>query len=292
MISHNGVPNLLFIINPASGSKNTDWNELIETYLKDKQVKAELRPLAKDCTVQQLKDTIAQIQPDKVIAAGGDGTIKLVAEALMGTSLPMGILPAGSANGMAKEFGIPDDPLKALDVVMTGQTAKIHLVKVNDEICVHLSDIGFNAFMVKKFEEENIRGMWGYIRASWKVLWRHGKMNVQIKCDNDYINRNASMVVIANGTKYGNGVVINPMGSLFDQLFEVVIIKQISLIEIFKMRFFSNQLDVTKTELLQTTHLVLASKRNLHFQVDGEYLGKTKNLVAEIIPDGITVIVP
>lgn len=100
------------------------------------------------------------------------------------------------------------------------------------------------------------------------------------------------MVVVANGTKYGNGVVINPLGSLYDHFFEVVIIRKISFTEIFKMRFFSDRLNNEKTELLQTSHLVLNSKRNLHFQVDGEYLGKTKRLVAEIIPDAIRIITP
>ena len=58
------------------------------------------------------------------------------------------------------------------------------------------------------------------------------------------------------------------------------------------MRFLSNRLNEKKTELLQTSSLVLSSKRYVHFQVDGEYLGKTKKLVAEIIPEAISVLVP
>jgi diacylglycerol kinase family enzyme len=146
--------------------------------------------------------------------------------------------------------------------------------------------------VVKKFEEENTRGMWGYFKSAWKVLWQHNRLEVKIKSDDAYIIRDAAMVVIANGTKYGNGVVINPLGTLYDRFFEVVIIRKISFAEIFKMRFFSNRLNNEKTELLQTARLELSSKRALHFQVDGEYLGKTKRLVAEIIPDAIAVLVP
>jgi diacylglycerol kinase (ATP) len=292
MLTSNDVPNLLFIINPSSGSNNTNWSEVISNYFRDKAVNAIVHLLPKNSNLQQLKDTIKAGQPGKVIAVGGDGTVKLVAAALMGSNIPLGIFPAGSANGMAKEFDITGDAAAILNVIENGEQKKIHLVKVNDEICIHLSDIGFNAFVVKKFEEENTRGMWGYIKAAWKVLWQHSRMEVNIKSDGEFIKRQAAMVVIANGTKYGNGVVINPKGTLYDHFFEVVILRQISFAEIFKMRFFSNRLDNRKTELLQTAHLVLTSRRNLHFQVDGEYLGKTKKLVAEIIPEAIIVMVP
>ncbi len=292
MLTGNAMPNFLFIINPASGSNNSDWVSILETHFKDKQVNTTLFTLSKNCTPAEIKEMITKTKPDKVIAVGGDGTVKLVATALLHGDIPMGIFPAGSANGMAREFNIPADPVKALDIIEHGKMNKIHLVKVNDEVCIHLSDIGFNAFLIKKFEEENTRGMWGYFKAAIKVLWRHSRMKVHIKCDDGYINRSAAMVVIANGSRYGNGVVINPSGTLTDQLFEVVIIRQISFYEIFKMRFFSNHLNPKKTEVVQTSHLRLTSKRNLHFQVDGEYLGRTKVLTAEIIPDAINVVVP
>jgi diacylglycerol kinase (ATP) len=292
MLPGNDVPNLLFIINTASGNNDTDWNKMITEHFSYKPVNAVVYLLPEKCSMKDLKKRIDEEQPEKVIAVGGDGTVKLVAETLIETGIPLGIFPAGSANGMAKELGIPTDPLKALDVIEHGAAKKIHLVKVNDEICIHLSDIGFNAFVVKKFEEENVRGMWGYIKSAWDVLWQHDRIEVQIKTDEGYIKRNAAMVVIANGTQYGNGVVINPLGTLEDHLFEVVIIRKISFSEIFKMRFWSDRLDEKKTELLQTSSLVLSAKRDVHFQVDGEYLGKTKKLVAEIIPEAINVLVP
>ena len=292
MLASNNVPNFLFVINPASGKNNTDYSSIISDYFNQKQVQAIVYLLPQSCDLAELKKKIEQEHPAKVIAVGGDGTVKLVAEALLYSDIPLGIFPAGSANGMAKEFSIPAEAAKAFEIIEYGIPKKIHLLKVNNEICIHLSDIGFNAFVVKKFEEENTRGMWGYIKSAFKVLWQHNRMDVQIKSDEGFIKRAAAMVVIANGTKYGNGVVINPLGTLYDQLFEVVIIRKISLTEIFKMRFFSNMLNQDKTELVQTSQLLITSKRNLHFQVDGEYLGKTKKLEAEILPEAISVLVP
>ena len=107
-------PNLLFIINPGSGNNKTDWRKEIETFFKDKPFSIELHDLPNPCELQIIKDLITSKKPDKVIAVGGDGTVKLIAECLANTRTPLGILPAGSANGMAKELNISDDPQSAI----------------------------------------------------------------------------------------------------------------------------------------------------------------------------------
>jgi YegS/Rv2252/BmrU family lipid kinase len=283
---------LLFIINPVSGNSKTDWSQAITDYFNSHPYDIETFELPNPCDISKISAVIKKAGADKVIAVGGDGTVKMVAECLLKSDTPLGILPAGSANGMAREFAIPDDPVAALDVIVKGELKKIHLVRVNKELCIHLSDVGFNAFVVKKFEEENTRGMWGYVKAAWKVLWKHSRMNVEIMIDDEYIRREAAMVVIANASKYGNGVVINPEGSLEDKLFEVVIIRRISLSEIFKMRFTHKDFNEKKTELLQSSSLKIRSRHHLHFQVDGEYMGRVKEVKAEIIPAALNVIVP
>ncbi len=235
---------------------------------------------------------IDRVQPARVIAVGGDGTVKLVATCLQQTGIPLGILPAGSANGMARELGISDEPEKALRAIAEGRERKIHLIKLNEELCIHLSDIGFNAFVIKKFEGQRRRGMWGYVKAAWKVLWQNRRMLVKIQTDEDHIWRKAAMVVIANATRYGNGVVINPEGSLYDRLFEVVIIRKVSFSEIFKMRFTRQNFNPAKTEFFQTRSLQIESASQVHFQVDGEYMGKLKKITATLLPDALTVLVP
>lgn len=285
-------PKLLFIINPGSGASNTDWRKEIETYFSNDPDSYEAIDLPDPCGPKILSKLISEKSPDKVIAVGGDGTVKLIAEALVNKNIPLGILPAGSANGMAREFGISDDAKSALDAVMQGTIKKIHLVKINGELCIHLSDIGFNATVVKKFEDEKRRGMWGYVKAAWKVLRHHSIMQVELKMDNESVFLEAAMVVIANATRYGNGVVINPEGSLFDQSFEVVIIKKISFSEIFKMRFTQKNFNEKKTAMYQTSWLRIQSKHKVHFQVDGEYRGKVNEINAEIIPDALLMIVP
>lgn len=283
---------LLFIINPGSGNNNTDWEKEIRQHFRGRADSFELFALPNPFDEDALSEKIRQSKPAKVVAVGGDGTVKLIAGCLSGTSIPLCIVPAGSANGMARELGIPDDPKEVFETIQTGRARKIHMVKVNGESCIHLSDIGFNAFVVKKFEDENRRGMWGYIKAAWKVLWQHSRMEVRLRIDNEEIYRKAAMVVIANATMYGNGVVINPLGSLYDKLFEVVIIRKVSFSEIFKMRFTQKDFNPQKTELFQARSLSIRSKHLVHFQVDGEYLGKVNKIEAAILPEALYVIVP
>jgi diacylglycerol kinase (ATP) len=283
---------LLFIINPAAGKNKTNWKKEIEDYFSALPFRVELFEIPDPCEPDTIKNKIKDTDPDKVIAVGGDGTLKLVASCMTGKKIPVGLLPAGSANGMARELGIPADPAGALDTIINGRSKRIHLIKVNNELCIHLSDIGFNAFVVKKFEDEKTRGMWGYIKAAWKVLWRYPKMQINIKIDEGYIKRKAAMVVIANAATYGTGVVINPEGKLDDDRFEVVIVKKISFREIFKMRFTHKPYDPEKTEVHQARLLKIRSRRRVHFQVDGEYMGKVNSIHAEIIPGALMMIVP
>ena len=98
------------------------------------------------------------------------------------------------------------------------------------------------------------------------------------------------MVVIANATKYGSGALINPDGKLDDDVFEVIVIKKISIAEIYKMMVTHLSYNPLKTEVYQTKSLQIKSKRKAHFQVDGEYLGKVNDISATILPASLQMI--
>jgi len=280
----------LFIINPGSGNGDTDYKAEIQDYFAELSNEVEVFELPADCSLDKIKNRIEQAKPDRVVAVGGDGTIKLVAQCLLKTETPIGIIPAGSANGMAKELGISLDVKEALDTAVNGQATKIHAVVVNDELCIHLSDIGFNAYIIKKFDDLPQRGMWGYAKAAWHALWNHHKMEVNIKIDGEEIRSEASMVVIANATMYGTGVKINPEGKLDDDVFEVILVKNYSILEILKIRFTNLPFNPNSIETFKTDKLVIKSRHRAHFQVDGEYQGKVNTINAHIITDAIQVI--
>jgi len=282
---------LLFIVNPGSGSDDTDFKTVISDFFLPLNHQIEIYELPDKCSTDQISTTIKKAGADRVIAVGGDGTLKLVAECLKGTTTPIGIIPAGSANGMAKELGIPININEALELIIRGKPKEIHAVMVNDELCIHLSDIGFNAYIIKKFDDLPQRGMWGYAKATWKALWSHHLMEVEFEIAGETIRSQAAMVVIANATMYGTGVKINPEGKLDDDVFEVILVKKYSVMEIIKIRLTNLPFNPEKIEIFATKNLQIKTKHKVHFQVDGEYMGKVNQVNARIIPTAISIIV-
>jgi diacylglycerol kinase (ATP) len=282
---------LLFIVNPGSGSGEINFSKVITEYFATNPHDFELYKLPQNCSMEKIKAVIDQSKADRVIAVGGDGTLKLVSECLFQTDMPIGIIPAGSANGMARELGIPTDIDEALNIAVNGSPKKIHAVRINGELCIHLADIGFNAYLVKKFDDLPQRGMMGYAKAAWKALWSHHKMEVEFKIKDKTIRSEAAMVVIANATMYGTGVKINPEGQLDDGLFEIILVKEYSVMEILKIKFTNLPFNPKNIESFQTTGLNIKTKHKAHFQVDGEYIGKVNSIKAQLIKDAISIIV-
>lgn len=285
---------ILFVINPISGTKaKIAWEPAIRNYFANLPHSIEFFLLDGKNDAASLQYWIERIHPEKVIAVGGDGTVSLVAEQLLGTNIAMGILPAGSANGMAKELDIPAEVDGALNIIVNGEIKSCDVIKINDkEICLHLSDLGVNAQLVKYFEQGNLRGKLGYALKVFKVLWRKRMMNVTIQTDKEEIKRKAFMVVIANASQYGTGALINPEGNLGDGLFEIVVVRRINVISVLKMFLKFKRFNPKKVELFQAEYAIITTEKKSHFQVDGEYLGKIKKVKAEILKSQLRLILP
>jgi YegS/Rv2252/BmrU family lipid kinase len=281
---------LLFIVNPGSGSGQINFTEVIGDYFADREEDFEIYELPENCAISQIKKAIETAKADRVIAVGGDGTLILVCECVLQTVTPIGIIPAGSANGMAKELGIPTEIPEALDMAINGNIKKIHAINVNGELCIHLADIGFNAHLVKKFDALPQRGMLAYAKAAWQALWKHYKMEVEFQIKDKTIRAKAAMVVVANATMYGTGVKINPEGKLDDDLFEVILVKEYSVMEILKLRFTNLPFNPKNIESFQTKDLSIKTRHKAHFQVDGEYIGKVNSIKANLLPAAICII--
>jgi diacylglycerol kinase (ATP) len=284
--------NLLFIINPVSGGKKKiNWEPVIRNYFSQLSYHIDFFILTGKGDAASIRHWIEKLTPEKVVAVGGDGTINLVAGELMSTSIPLGILRGGSANGMAAELDIPLDASAALDLIVKGPTQKCDVLKLNgSEICIHLSDLGLNARLIKFYDKSAIHGMWGYARMVFKILMEGKPVNSHIIADglDKYIS--AYMIVFANATKYGTGAIINPNGSINDGKFELVVVRQVSLIEFMKLFLRSTPFNPKNVEIFQTTKAVITTKRETDFQVDGEYIGKKDKITAEIIPGALLVI--
>lgn len=282
---------LIFVVNEGSGAHQVDYASEIKEYLSGyPQVTYRMFTLAPGCQVEKFQKMCHEFHPDTVVAVGGDGTVKFVAEELIDTPISLGIIPAGSANGLARDLEIPEDLSLAMQKILENQARRIHLIRINGELCIHLSDVGFNAHTVKRFKDLDRRGMRGYMQAGWKALWAFRRMRAHLLIDGKPEHLSAVMVVFANASRYGTGVVINPQGDLQDTVFEVIVVRRMSLWEILKMTFTNRDPDPRKTVVFSAREAELHTRSKHHFQIDGEYIGKRRHVQARLIPDCLRVI--
>ncbi len=285
---------ILFVINPKSGTKSgIDWEREARQYFKELPHTIEFVLMGDKNDAGSLKYWIEKFKPDRVIAVGGDGTVSLVAEQLLRSTIPMGILPAGSANGMATEMQIPTNVKGAMDVIINGQIKCADVILIdNKNICIHLSDLGLNAQLVKYFEAGNLRGKLGYAKLVLRVLFRKKRMHLNIKTDKEEIAAHAYMVVLANASKYGTGALINPEGDLHDGFFEIVIVRKVAFFSVLKMFLQFKKFNSKKVEIFKAKTAEITTTSKMHFQIDGEYIGKVKKVSAAILESQLNLLLP
>ena len=205
---------VLLVVNPISGG--IDKAEIID-YL-EKRFDQEKRDLSLYYTsgkndLEQLTDIINEMQPERVLIIGGDGTIKLLAGIIKETSIPIGLFPAGSANGLAENLDLPPDLEGQAEIALGNNYVDLDCISVNGEICLHISDIGLNAELIRNYEEGNIRGKLGYFLQSIPTLLKSDfPFHFRINIEGQTHERQGFLLAVANARKYGTGATINPGG--------------------------------------------------------------------------------
>ncbi|WP_247234731.1 diacylglycerol kinase family protein [Telluribacter sp. SYSU D00476] len=285
---------VLLIVNPISGSlEKADVVDLIENRCKASELKLEVYSTTGENDLQTIVKLLDEYKPTRVLVAGGDGTITMVAQALEGKEAILGILPAGSSNGLATSFNVPADFMEALEVALSSNVARIDGVRINGEISLHLSDLGLNALLVKNFEEGDTRGKMGYAKEVIKTLTEHETFRVRIRTAEEVLETEAVMVVIANAQKYGTGVTINPYGNILDGLFEVVIAKRWDVIELVKLIAGSTEFDPEVVTMFSVTYAEIEClDQEVDFQIDGEYKGQVRKVTAQMVPQLLSIAIP
>ena len=290
-----GKQKVLFVINPISGGNNKEGlYAQIEDFCKHNEVECELLKTTGENDPESIRKKIESFQPTTVVAGGGDGTVKLIAEELLETGIRLGILPLGSANGLATELEIPEGIDDNLKLLQEGKTRKIDAVRVNGELCLHLSDIGFNAELIKEFEEEGTRGKLGYALSFFKQLSKRRKSTFEIQVDDEGHTYKAEMIVIANASKYGTGAVVNPRCDMQDGLFEVCVFMPLPWHKFFHLTWHSFIGRLGESEYFaihQGKKVIITSRKFRTLQVDGEVIGKTQKVEAEVLKGGLKMVV-
>jgi diacylglycerol kinase (ATP) len=287
---------VLFVINPISGTTSNDEAILsIHKHAADKSFDFKFLYTTGEGDDEALTAQIEEYKPDRVIAGGGDGTIQLVVRNLINTDIPLGILPLGSANGLATALNFPQNTVETVKHLTTyNKIIPLDLLKINDKyICAHLTDLGVNALIVKKYTEHKNRGMMGYIRHLVKSIRETPMLKYTIKTPEGVYHKKGYMLSFANGNKYGTGIHISA-GSVSDGKFEICNVPRIAVKDFIrafltKFNFFINK--EMFSDVISTSKADVYVNRKIHYQIDGEYMGETNHLKIEIMKSAIKLLV-
>lgn len=286
---------ILFVVNPIAGGKNkSGFLAYIHDYAIKYGLQYELYETSAGYDANAFKAKLNSYLPTRVCAIGGDGTVSFTAKQLMHTNIPMGIIPFGSANGMATELNIEEDPRIALDdFVKSYKLMALDIIKVNDAYCLHIGDLGINARVVAEFDKDGSRGMFTYARFLFHALQTTDQFSFDIEANGRTYRDQGYMLAIANARKYGTGAILNKKGNPFDGQFELVIghRKDLESIIFLGLTKFSEEVSMDEyTEIIQCkeAHVVLNKPQLL--QLDGEVIGETSELRIHMVPAAISLV--
>ncbi len=285
---------VLFVINPKSGSAREDTlKDLISQQAETQNFDFQIYNMMGD-DEERITTEVKRFRPSIVAAAGGDGTVKLIAGILANTKITLAIIPYGSANGMAKELGISDINF-ALGMLSTGKKKTIDLININNEICIHLADVGLNARVVKRFDKDPKRGKLTYAKHLFGEMFFLKSYRFNIAYDDEVMSTKGVSLTFANAMRYGTGAVINPHGILDDGKFEIVIVKPFPRVQLLSIawKMFVGRLHKSDyVEIISCKEAIVVSSRKTILQVDGEVIASVKEIRLAIMPGALNVLVP
>lgn len=284
----------LFVINPISGGNNkTSLTKTIKSWAQSSAETIEIWETTGNNDKQKLVEKISAFDPQKVVSVGGDGTVLLCASALMNSKTLLGIIPRGSANGLATELDLPEDIEDCLDIITKGKSKRCDMLMFNDQHpAIHISDIGLNAGLVKRFEDSGRRGFLGYAQGVLGQLKESEPFTVKVTTEKETIEEECVMLAFGNAKRYGTGAILNNKGKLNDGLMELSFLHSFNIPSIAGHFLDIVNDDSEHMSTVQCKEATVETSIKIPFQIDGEYQGEINHLKVSIVPSCLSIIIP
>jgi len=216
---------LLLIINPVSGtSDKRHLASKLSARLQAEgfEVKTEYTCCRGDAT--RLARQGVECGFGGVLACGGDGTVNETARALCDTDVPLGIIPAGSGNGLARHLAIPIDPMLSLDVISERHIVPCDYATVNGRRYFCTFGVGFDAAVSHRFARMGKRGMMSYVKSAFSEFVHFSPQIYTVSANGVTITEKAFLVAVCNASQYGNNAYIAPGASITDGLLDITVV--------------------------------------------------------------------
>jgi YegS/Rv2252/BmrU family lipid kinase len=286
---------LVLLVNPASAHGRT--LKLLPQL--EQQLDARRIPFRVERT-KGLEDGVERAlraaEADEVpVVVSGDGLIGAIGGALAGTEVPLGIVPGGRGNDLARVLGVPAEPEAAVATLAAGHTRRIDVGEVNGKRFLGIVSVGFDSEANRLANETAwLRGNLVYAYAGVRTLlgWKPARFTVRVGEQRERFT--GYSVSVANSKAFGGGMLIAPDADLADGEFDVVTVGEVG-----KLRFLGNLPKVFKgthvgedeVRVFRASRLELSASRAFPVYADGEHLTDLPATL-RVLPQALSVIVP
>jgi diacylglycerol kinase (ATP) len=291
-----GAARATVVLNPVAGParRRADRVALARRLLAESGVGGEVRVTEGRGHAFALARAAVERGADVVCAWGGDGTVNEVARALIGGAAALGVVPAGSGNGLARTLGLPRRAAAALATALHGRERLIDAGEVDGRLFVCLAGLGLDAEVAARFEvgTGSGRGLLRYVRLTLAALLRYRPASYAIRVDGAMLRGPALLVVCANGRQYGNGAVVAPQARPDDGRLDLVVVEPRAVPAALwtARRLFTGTLD--RAPGVRSRPFVAAEIQGpapLAFHVDGEPCVGGPTVVVRVRPGALRV---
>lgn len=261
---------IIFIINPNSGRKNA---ELLVSEIND--IDSNILVVVTH-SLDELELTFKENLPIRklFIVVGGDGTVNESLAYLYGhEGKILGVLPAGSGNGFARELGFKKNIKALIEDAKLGLTLEVDVLSVNNRFCINVAGLGFDSFVAHDFHSSTGRGFSNYVRSTVKSIFKFKPFEATISSEKITESNSYQMISIANTRQFGNNAIISPKSKPNNRKFDLVLVKPFPAYKYmeFVTRLFLGRLKPSKyIKFISVEDEVEISSSFCQHHIDGE----------------------
>jgi YegS/Rv2252/BmrU family lipid kinase len=294
---------VIAIVNPISGARANpsaaaERVELLRAEAARRGVAIDVHLTTRAGHARELAAASAAAGASLLVVWGGDGTLNEAGSAVLGTPTTLGLVPAGSGNGLAAALELPRDPRQAIAAAFDGPTKSIDAGTIAGRPFFNVAGIGFDARIAMLFNQQPLgrRGPWPYIVIGVREGVRYRGVQYDLDLDGDRRRVRALLIAFANGREYGLGARIAPDALLDDGWLNATIVEDRAV----PARFWHARHLARGTAHLapcvtaQTVRraVIDAGDQPIEYHVDGEPATATGPVEVAIVPGALKVRVP
>lgn len=285
----------IFIVNPVAGKgKSKDSILIIRAVFESAHIPYEIWETKGPGKAPEMAQKAVLQGAEQVVAVGGDGTVFEVINGLVGSSVPLGILPTGSGNDLCRTLHIPKDIREAAELLLNGKKKWIDLGKMNDRYFVNVASFGFDAEIAAwaKYAKKYFSGTGAYVASVFKNLIGYYPTNVRISFDGQSVETNLLLIAVCNGNYYGGGMRISPNASIIDGYLDVCLIEHMPRWKIgilFPTIFQGKHIKFRGVNQYRAKHIVIEFEGEKMVNLDGDIFLNTSPIHFEVMEQAIQV---